>query len=160
MIGAFDVIEHIPEDRGVLTECHAALRPNGLLVLSVPQHMALWSPCDESAHHCRRYESRGLRALLTETGFEPLVTTSFNSLPLPLMLLSRLRSRRTINVDPSSELRIGPTLNRALGAMLSVERSLTKLGVRWPVGGSRIVVAKRVPLTLRQTVEPDPMNVR
>jgi len=145
VIGAFDVIEHIPDDYGVLTECHSALRPNGLLVLSVPQHMALWSPHDDLGHHCRRYEPSELRALLTETGFEPLVTTSFNALPLPLMLLSRARSRRSTSVDPMSELRIGPTVNRALAGILTVERSLTKLGVRWPVGGSRIVVARRVP---------------
>ena len=40
--GAFDVLEHIDEDRDVLSELNRALRPGGVLVVTVPQHRWLW----------------------------------------------------------------------------------------------------------------------
>lgn len=37
-IGAFDVLEHIEEDEQVLVQMHDALRPGGVILLTVPQH--------------------------------------------------------------------------------------------------------------------------
>ena len=38
LIGAFDVLEHIADDVYALRQMHTALRPNGVLFLTVPQH--------------------------------------------------------------------------------------------------------------------------
>jgi 2-polyprenyl-3-methyl-5-hydroxy-6-metoxy-1,4-benzoquinol methylase len=46
VIGAFDVLEHIPDDQLVLQNCARALTPNGMMFISVPQHMWLWSHAD------------------------------------------------------------------------------------------------------------------
>src|SRR5262245_59889697 len=55
VVGAFDVIEHIEEDRSVLRAMRETLVPGGSLLLTVPQHPFLWSQYDERAHHVRRY---------------------------------------------------------------------------------------------------------
>lgn len=46
VIGAFDVIEHIKEDKNVLKQINDALSMRRV-ILTVPQHRWLWSPADE-----------------------------------------------------------------------------------------------------------------
>lgn len=144
-IGAFDVIEHIEDDVAAINEIHAALKPGGFFILSVPQHMFLWSGFDEVGCHFRRYSAAELKNKLTDAGFELLVSTSFNSLLLPLMLLSRSLSRKDQSgqVDVLAELRLSRPMNRVLSAVLWVEFQLIRLGLRFPAGGSRMVVARK-----------------
>lgn len=144
VVGAFDVLEHIVEDQPVLAQIHQALRPGGGLILTVPQHPWLWSRQDESACHVRRYTAAELRRKVVAAGFSPLYETSFVFLLLPLMMLSRLRKNRTVaENDPMSELRIGRVANALLGSVMTVEWGLIRSGMRFPVGGSRLLVAKR-----------------
>lgn len=142
-IGAFDVIEHIQDDVAALSQIHSALKPGGLLMLSVPQHMFLWSKYDEVGCHFRRYSAADLETKLKKVGFSILTTTSFNSLPLPLMMLSRAMKNRNVagQVDVLEELRLSSIVNFGLSAILKIEYMLIRLGVRFPFGGSRIVVA-------------------
>ena len=144
VIGAFDVIEHISEDESVLTQMHRALRPGGNLLLTVPQHPFLWSEYDVRAHHVRRYTAGELRHKLTRAGFEIVKMTSFVSLLLPLMMLSR-RSQRVAGADydPLAELRIAPVANALLKCALDAERLLIRAGLSLPAGGSLLAVARR-----------------
>jgi SAM-dependent methyltransferase len=142
-IGAFDVIEHIREDAAVLKEVHAALKPGGFLLASVPQHMFLWSRYDEVGRHFRRYSLRELAEKLDAAGLRIVESTSFNTLLLPLMLVSRF-VRRSEDLDVLDELRIGRVLNAALSGVLWLEFALVRLGMRWPVGGSRVFVARKI----------------
>lgn len=139
-IGAFDVIEHIRDDRRVLAQIHLALKPGGVAFLTVPQHTWLWSHQDEIAHHQRRYRRGELEKKVRESGFEILHSTSFVTILLPLLILSRLAIRRRDH-DPLHEMRIGSTVNRALGAALGLEFQLLRTGICLPLGGSRLVVA-------------------
>lgn len=143
--GAFDVIEHVDDDGAVLAEIHAALRPGGMVILSVPQHMFLWSRFDEVGGHCRRYKKAGIERLVEQAGFEIVRSTSFNAVLLPLMLASRLTMRDDQqSIDILDELRISGLVNALLKAALSVEFAITRLGFDWPFGGSRIIVARRI----------------
>jgi SAM-dependent methyltransferase len=148
VIGAFDVLEHIVEDGKVLSEMHNALKPGGGAIITVPQHPWLWSPADDMACHQRRYERGELETKVTRAGFRVLESTSFNSLLLPFMAASRLAtklaSRRGAEIDPLHELNAGGWSNQVLSAALALEVRLTSAGLRWPVGGSRFVVAQRV----------------
>ena len=144
VIGAFDVIEHIAEDETVLAQMHRALRPGGSLLLTVPQHPFLWSEYDVRAHHVRRYTRSEVGQKLTRAGFEIVKMTSFVSVLLPLMMLSRL-TRRTAaaDYDPLVELRVGRIANALLEFALDVERLLIRAGITMPFGGSLLVVARR-----------------
>lgn len=143
-IGAFDVIEHIAEDEAVLAQMHRALRPGGSLLLTVPQHPFLWSEYDVRAHHVRRYTGGKLRQKLARAGYEIVKMTSFVSVLLPLMMLSRL-TRRTdaADYDPLAELRTGRVTNALLERALDVERLLIRAGLSLPFGGSLLAVARR-----------------
>jgi SAM-dependent methyltransferase len=143
VVGAFDVLEHIAEDEQVLAEIHKALRPGGGLIVAVPQHSWLWSQQDELACHVRRYTANELRRKAVAAGFIPIYETSFVSLLLPLMWLSRYRGKTDEQQDPLRELRIGQIANRMLGAVMALERGFIRSGVRFPFGGSRLLVAKR-----------------
>lgn len=144
VIGAFDVLEHIEDDTAVLREVRAALKQNGFLFITVPQHGWLWSPVDEYACHVRRYSASELHQKLESNGFEILRSTSFVSLLLSAMLLSRMKQRHAHSgIDPSDELKLSEGLNTFLYKVMQVEIGLIKSGINLPVGGSRLVVATR-----------------
>jgi SAM-dependent methyltransferase len=142
--GAFDVIEHIEDDRAVLRALRQAVVPGGGLLLTVPQHPFLWSEFDVRARHVRRYRAGELRARVIEAGFEILRMTSFVTLLLPLMMASRLtRQKSRSGYDPLAELRISRGLNWTLEKTLGFERLLIRAGLSLPAGGSLLVVARR-----------------
>lgn len=144
-IGAFDVLEHIEEDEGVLKQMHAALKPGGVMFLTVPQHTWLWSSVDEYACHVRRYNAKELHAKVEGAGFEILRSTSFVSSLLPAMWASRLLQRNEkIEVDATAEFRISPWLNRVLETILGIEIRMIGCGLNFPVGGSRLIVARKL----------------
>lgn len=144
VIGAFDVLEHIKEDEAVLSEMHKAVRhQGGGIMLSVPQHPFLWSQTDDYARHARRYRARELRSKVERAGFQILRLTSFVSLLLPLMMVSRLRQQKAQEFDALSELSLSRALNKTLESVLSVERMAIQAGLSFPVGGSLLLIARR-----------------
>jgi SAM-dependent methyltransferase len=145
VLGCFDVLEHVPGDEAALAQMHRALRPSGGLVVLVPQHPWLWSSADEFAHHVRRYERHELTKKVERAGFRVLRETSFVSLLLPALVVSRLSGRvLRRDYDPWAELRPGRILNRGLERLLDAERRLIERGVSFPAGGSRLVVAEKI----------------
>jgi hypothetical protein len=117
------------------------LKPGGGLLLTVPQHQWLWSSADEYACHFRRYSAPELHGKLRSAGFEIVRSTSFVSLLLPAMLISRRRAKGNKTYDPLDEFRISPLLNLAFEKALTIERWLIRMGLNLPLGGSRIVIA-------------------
>lgn len=145
LVGAYDVIEHIEEDERVLAELHAALAPGGGAVIAVPQHPFLWSQADELGHHVRRYRRGELEAKMRAAGFEILFSGSYTALLLPLMAASRMRRSRPEQLEAmlKREFDIAPPVNAVLRTVLQAEVTLTLAGLRWPAGGSRIVVGRK-----------------
>ena len=144
-LGAFDVLEHIHEDSVVLMQIHQALRPGGVLILTVPQHPLLWSKQDEMACHVRRYTAKELEQKVSSAGFDIVDRGSFVALLLPLMWLSRRFDKNNKDGlhDAMSELRIGRLANLILSAAMFVEIIFTRAGVRFPAGGSLFLVARK-----------------
>jgi SAM-dependent methyltransferase len=144
-IGAFDVLEHIEEDEAVLQQIYKALKPDGFVFITVPQHRWLWSGVDEYACHVRRYDADELHEKFFMAGFEVIQSASFVSMLLPAMYLSRLLNRKKMNVsmDAMIELRINPLLNKTFEWFLNVELALMRIGISLPVGGSILLVAHK-----------------
>jgi SAM-dependent methyltransferase/predicted RNA-binding Zn-ribbon protein involved in translation (DUF1610 family) len=148
LAGAFDVLEHIAEDELVLSEILKALVPGGILLVTVPQHPWLWSLSDEVAYHQRRYRRGELEAKLSRSGFKVLFSTSYTTWLLPLMIASRLKTKRIPSGSDAKmaarrEFEIPTFANRVLQAVLNAETALTVMGAKWPFGGSRVIVAQR-----------------
>jgi len=144
VIGAFDVLEHIGDDELVLSQMYRAVRQGGGILLAVPQHSFLWSKIDEYSRHVRRYSLSELKAKVERAGFKTLRTTSFVSLLLPLMLIARLKQCLTNNeLDPAAEFKLSVPGNFLLECIMNAERTMIRLGVAFPAGGSLLLVAKK-----------------
>ena len=64
LVGAFDVIEHIDDDRAAMASIARRLKPGGKFVMTVPAHQWMWSAHDVANHHQRRYSKAALRRLV------------------------------------------------------------------------------------------------
>jgi SAM-dependent methyltransferase len=68
LVTAFDVIEHVVDDRRVFAELTRVLKPGGRLIFSVPLHAAHWTAFDDCVGHVRRYEPGALQELIASHG--------------------------------------------------------------------------------------------
>jgi SAM-dependent methyltransferase len=145
-IGAFDVLEHIEDDELALSQLHRALKSGGIVFLTVPQHAWLWSSLDDYARHFRRYAAAELHSKIRSAGFRLIRSTSFVTFLLPAMLVSRLMLNKfgQERLDVRSEFTINPWLNRIFYCVSRVELALVKMGLNFPVGGSRLIIAQKV----------------
>jgi SAM-dependent methyltransferase len=147
LVGAFDVLEHILEDDAVIGCIRSTLVDGGIFLAAVPQHPSLWSAADDVAHHVRRYGRGELEHKVATAGFEILFSTSYAVALLPLMALSRVSARsakgRDAQMVVQREFGLPAVVNRTLTVILDAETRLTRRGLRWPIGGSRVIVAKK-----------------
>ena len=123
LIGAFDVIEHIDDDKAAIASIARRLKPGGKLVMTVPAHQWMWSAHDVVNHHRRRYSKRQLRQLIEGS---PLTLDSigyFNSLLFPVAIAKRLASRLSGKEDSDLSLPPAP-INTALERAFAAERHL------------------------------------
>jgi SAM-dependent methyltransferase len=85
IVCAFEVIEHIEDDRQALAEWAARVRPGGHLLLSTPGFPHRFAPADDMAGHFRRYDPGALARLLGEIGLEQVIVRQFGG-PLGYVL--------------------------------------------------------------------------
>lgn len=145
VILALDLVEHVPDDVGLLNEFSRVLKPGGTALLSVPAHKNLWSKHDVALHHMRRYERSEFIQLIKDAGLEPVkysygVATAY----LPAMVYRRIR--RTVqspDTKPSTdEFPLPRLVNTGL-------RKIMELEARWlrrhslPFGLSLLCVARK-----------------
>ena len=123
LIGAFDVVEHIDDDRAALVSIATRLKRGGRLVVTVPAHQWMWSAHDEVNHHKRRYSKRALRELLDASPLSLEAIGYFNSLLFPLAVAQRLASRVSKSNDPGLSLPPAP-LNYLFERAFASERRL------------------------------------
>jgi SAM-dependent methyltransferase len=145
VIGAFDVLEHIEQDELVLQQVYSALKPQGLMLLTVPQHPWLWSSSDEYACHVRRYAALDLHQKIESAGFQIVRSTSFVTTLLPAMIISRFFQKKVSNIkfDPAAELQIPSLINNFFMLLLHFELLIINIGINLPFGGSRLVIARK-----------------
>jgi SAM-dependent methyltransferase len=67
---SFEVLEHIKDDEETLREWAGYLKPEGILLISVPAHHRKWSKTDVWAGHHRRYERVEIIDKLENAGFK------------------------------------------------------------------------------------------
>jgi SAM-dependent methyltransferase len=153
LIGMFDVLEHISDERSALRSIHDLLLPDGVFIVMVPAHMSLWSYFDVDADHCRRYSVSHLHRELSAAGFEVEYLTQFFSILYPLMWLTRrIRAHRQFPIDKgevgksavvSRELHVFPWLNELLSWLLRGEARLLALRRTLPLGTSLSALARK-----------------
>ncbi|NNF76220.1 MAG: class I SAM-dependent methyltransferase [Flavobacteriaceae bacterium] len=144
-ISILDVLEHIENDVEFLKECKRILKPDGLIIITVPALPKLFSEFDKEVGHFRRYKLNSLYKKLEESGFHvEFGSYFFYFLPIAIFLV-----RFLVYPFKSKEKRrsTGHTTNKSLlGKIISV---LLKPELQWisnlkkvPFGSSCLAIAK------------------
>jgi SAM-dependent methyltransferase len=136
---AFEVLEHVQDDRGFLAQAFDLLAPGGRMLVSVPAHQRRFSAWDEMVGHFRRYEREELRARFTEAGFQVEVLWCYG---FPLAnVLDRLR--RVIATPPEPGSAEALRLRSAESGNVIPARGLVRLLVR-PATMAPFLLAQRL----------------
>jgi len=148
MILAFDVLEHIEKDIDAMSNIKNMLSVGGKLIVSVPQHMFLWSSLDEIVKHKRRYSRSDMLEKLTACGLEISYCTSFVFALFPLMVVSRIFDRKGTNSRSDEaaferKVSFSGVLNWMFDKVMQIDEFLIRAGASLPFGGTLVVVAKR-----------------
>lgn len=70
LILMLDVLEHLEDPIGALSHALNLLAPEGLVIVTVPAFMALWTNHDALNHHLTRYTKQSFRKVARQAGFE------------------------------------------------------------------------------------------
>ena len=143
LIAAFDVIEHIENDVAAISNINKMLHKGGGLIITVPQHMFLWSKLDEIVKHKRRYSRRELVVKLQENGFDISYCTSFLFVLFPLMLISRMFDKghdesQSDEVALEKRASFSNVLNWIFDLFMRIDEVLIRLGISLPFGGTLV----------------------
>ena len=144
VVAAFDVVEHIDDDVGALSELYRTIRPGGGAMIMVPRHMFLWSPIDDLAQHKRRYSGSELRRKMKMAGFSEIRQLSFGALTLPLQYLSRrLMQAKSDRLADLLELDLPPYQQTILGMLMDLDQIPVRMGVNYMFGATLLALGRK-----------------
>ena len=141
LVCAFDVLEHVTQDKESVAALAGLVRPGGWIAATVPAYPWMWSAHDEAHHHKRRYRQRDFEALFTSAGLKLVKSSHFNAVLLPLAVAARA-IKRLLGSDNPDDSMPAPWVNTALMQLMASERSWLRRGAL-PLGLSLVVIAKR-----------------
>lgn len=144
LVSLLDVLEHLDDDSGALTEAHRVLRPGGSLLVTVPAYRFLWSLHDEALGHRRRYMASEIHRLFNSTGFTMVRRTYAITLPLPGIAAFRVAQGLipALYERGSSYVRLPKLVNAFMVGLLRAETAaLARIDL--PVGTSILAFAQK-----------------
>lgn len=92
LVCAFDVIEHVEDDQIAVNEMKRVLKDNGIIFITVPAFISLWSQHDEINHHFRRYRLNEINGLFKSDKTDNKIFSSYFNffLFIPIYLFRKL----------------------------------------------------------------------
>ncbi len=144
-----NLLEHVPDDSGVLAELRRALRPGARAVVVVPHGPSLYDYYDRLLGHERRYARGELAKKARAVGLEVLLDTHLGVLCYPAFWLVKKRNRRVSSLT-EEQLRervardIAGTQDSRVGRLTVVlEERLGWAGVHPPFGIRGLTLLRR-----------------
>lgn len=135
---ATDVLEHIDDHAAAFAKLASLVKPDGLLLITVPAGRWLFGYHDETLGHYRRYSRSELRRLVAPyCWIESIRYFGFSLVPI-CYLYSKLL-RRPYPIDQCGDTNQNPFVSRILRTMLRIDRLLPM-----PFGTSLILKARAV----------------
>lgn len=135
-----DVLEHIEDEKGCLSECGRVLGKEGGIIITVPANKWMFSDYDRRLGHFRRYGKKELRELVGKH-FKVKECFYWNSIILPFEALRRRLPGARKNA--SEQLKTGKVINSVLYTILSFENFLAGVGLHFPFGISIVLVGEK-----------------
>ncbi len=154
-----DVLEHMAEPVSVLKHASKVLRPDGVIILTVPAYQWLFGRWDQILGHHRRYTRRMLKQQTQEAGLNLRWCQHWNAFTLPAALAMRTKEKLFPNRDSAEFPRVPNWINSLLLGLARMERAwLLRIGL--PVGLSVVgviepmgVLRENVPETVSAPAE-------
>ncbi len=150
IVCAFDVIEHVDDDRAAVENLVRVCKPGGIVFVTVPAHPSLWSEHDEINQHKRRYRRTQLAALARNLPVEVLQLSYYNFLLAPFVIAFRLLKRAMAKpkapAAATSDLSVPhPVVNGFLESLFASERWWLARG-SFPFGISLLCILRKLAL--------------
>jgi SAM-dependent methyltransferase len=144
LVIAMDVLEHVDDDAGALREIGRVLKPDGLLLVTVPALPSLWGAQDTINLHRRRYTRASLRDAFARAGLPAPRMTYFNTLLFPVVAAVRW-SRKALGLADRMRTDFDDNrpgmINDALERLFAAERHLIRHAAL-PVGVSLLATLR------------------
>lgn len=143
LVTLLEVLEHIEDDSRALSVVRHILKPEGLIIITVPAFSFLWGSHDVEAFHKRRYSKKELEDKLSSAGFTLVKVSYINTfLFLPISLIRILKNIFNLGRGKSDFIKYPFLANFFLEKIFSLEaKFLTNFN--FPVGVSILAVARR-----------------
>jgi len=125
-----DVFEHIEDHIKAISEVHRVLKPNGILLFTVPAFQSIYSSHDKALDHFRRYSKKTIGEALSP--FSKKKFYFWNTIMFPAAATSRiLRKNAKPKVDNPQ---MGKFMNSIMYRILKVDNFLIKRNLSLPAG--------------------------
>jgi SAM-dependent methyltransferase len=136
-----DVLEHIDNDAGFLSDSCKYLIDNGFVIINVPVLKSLYSKYDKKMGHVRRYSKKMILKLFEKNNIQPLSIHfwGFSLLPVLLMrkiLLLFIKDKSIVHVGFKTS---GKMVNKVFTFLMKTENTILK---KPPLGTSLIAIGK------------------
>lgn len=137
-----DVLCHSGVDvDAALADFHRSLKPDGLLVLSLPSYQWMMSFHDRAVSTVRRFSRTQLLDWMQRAGYGDVRITYWNTLLFPLMVLHRKFGSQKASSDVRP---VAAPVDAIFRVVMWMENRLLRWGIMLPFGGSVLVTAKRL----------------
>ncbi|HBG26852.1 MAG: hypothetical protein A2Y10_07700 [Planctomycetes bacterium GWF2_41_51] len=139
-----DVLEHVEDEKKVLSEVFRILKPGGLLICTVPAYQWLWTRRDEFHHHKKRYNKNDIIKLFKSFSQCNVILASYiNCFLFPIALCERF-IRKKFSPSASGDLSLPKFgINAILKNIFSLERFFLKNNISLPFGLSVIAIIQK-----------------
>jgi SAM-dependent methyltransferase len=159
LITLTDVIEHVEHEYEALDAVRAVLNDDGILLITVPALMSLWSSHDVVNRHFRRYTRSTLLGLFPAAQWEVLQVTYFSSFLLPLVwTVRKVKNWKNRGKDESHathDLKFS-RLDFLFKAIFSAEKWWLRFA-SFPLGSSILLVLRKKPVAQSRVKSEDEM---
>lgn len=150
LVCAFDVIEHVEDDQLAVSEMKRVVKNNGIIFITVPTFMSLWSHHDVINHHFRRYKLLQIESLFEKQNNGKKIFTSYFNFFLFLPIYT---VRRLSNLFKSGKNRPGSgsdfetfkpgIMNNLLFHLMKSESKFINSNIKLPFGVSLLYIWKK-----------------
>ncbi len=143
-VTALDVVEHIQDDKKVISEMKRVCKVGGHLLFIVPVHPWLWSSNDAAYHHVKRYRKSEIIGLVKSLNLQIEKITYFMSFLFPFFVFVTYWKKifQPHKIESNVVKFIPRWFNIGLSGIMKLEKELL-LNYNLPFGSSIIVVARK-----------------
>lgn len=150
LVCAFDVIEHVENDQLAVAEMKRVVKNDGIIFITVPAFMSLWSHHDVINHHFRRYKLEQVEKLFNnQKNGNKIFTSYFNFFLFPPIYFVRklsnlLKSGKNRSGSGSDFEAFKPGItNNLLFKIMNFESKFINRNIKLPFGVSLLYTWKK-----------------